>query len=455
MLLPVGRKLFRGGACRSGKAFYTTSMSVAKMYGRPLCEYVVSKKPLNLFVITHDSLKRVFKYLSNNTRLLLSFVFGTGLKRTDQKITLKKLFGSRFSSPLSGKKTPGQRLSVSEIDTVTLEAFAREYLHKNGYDGVYMPPKISKFHKGLFHSEVYISKYGLVNQTRVLSSASPTTEACSPFRKEKCGRSSTSYRISPSMSELFIKYTKGTRGLLRPYPSKFVMYLSGGMAVKLYLGARGIKTAKTSDFDFKFAVPRALKTQAQIDELSKLMRMIMFRHVSGFVRYLNRNGIQATMEFKEVQGVPLDKPGGTDRRKKVYRVFNYTIVTPGNKRYELIDTSLVLVPGVSRDDVSLRWSRKLGFPIQKLTRLWKDTLYVLAGSFVYDTIKLRNPIDGAKKEKGLKNSIRAGHLSYLIARKKKTARLVNVSRRLIQNVIRRNKASGTRHAQQVLRALVH
>lgn len=440
MLLKPGKKLFRGGACRSGKAFYTMSLSVAKMYGRPLCEYVVTK-PLNLFVITHDSLKRVFNYLSPNTRLLMSFIFGTGLKRTNQNVSLRRLLGGRTSLRATGK-TPGQRLSIREIDGLTLEAFAREYLHKNGYDGVYMSPKISKFHKGLFHSELYVSKYGLVKQTRVVGTRTPNSP------------SPPSKRLFPSSSipNLFIKYTKGTRGLLRPYPAKFVMYLGGGMAVKLYLQSRGIKSVKTSDFDFKFAVPKSLRTQAQINTLAKLMRKIMFRHVSGFVRYLNRNGIQASLEFREVAGVPVDKPGGSDVRKKVYKVFNFAVVT-NSGRHDLVDTSLVLVPGVSREDISLKWSRKLGFPIQKLTRLWKDTLYVLAGSFVYEGIKLRNPIDGDKKEKGIKNSIRAGHLSLLVARKKKTAKLVNLSRNLVQNIIRRNKPSGTKHSRQILHAL--
>ncbi len=436
--LKIGQRLFRGGSCKSGHAFYTKDPRVAKMYGS-VCQYVVHRRPLRLFEITHDSLKSVFKYLSSNTRLLLSFMFGTGLRRTNQNVTLKRLMAKRRTSLSGFGKTPGQRLSVTEIDGITLESFAREYLNKHGYDGVYMSPKVSKFHKGLFHSEIYVTRYGLLKSA---GSPPPSTSA------NKNG--SISIQRNAPMSELFIKYTKGTRGLLRPYPGKFVMYLSGGMAVKLYLKGRGIRTAKTSDFDFKFAVPKSIKTRTEIERLSRIMRAIMYRHVSGFVRFLNRNGIEAKLEFKEVQGVPVDRPGGSDKRKKVYKVYNYSIVTPGNKKYELVDTSLVLVPGVSRDHVSLKWSRYLGFPIQKLTYLWKDTLYVLAGSFVYDTIKLRNPIDGAKKEKGLKNSIRAGHLSFLIQRKKKTKKLVNASRRLVQNVIRRNKASGTKHSKEVL-----
>ena len=419
-------------------AFFALDPKIAKMYGS-VCTYVTNK-PIRLFTITHDSLKRVFKYLSPNTRLLLSFIFGTGLIRKNQEITYRRIMGNIRQS-IHAKKTPGQRLSVSEIDSVAIASFAKEYLNKHGYDGVYMPKKRSKFHKGVFHSEVFISKKGLLKTVSAGYSGSSSS-------------SSRSFHTNVPISELFVKYTKNTKTLLKPHPSQFVMFLGGGMAVKLYLRARGIRTAKTSDFDFKFAVPTVIKTKTQIEKYSNMMRSIMYRHVSGFVRFLNRNGIKASMEFKEVQGVPIDKPGMFQtHKKKVYKVYNYTIITPGGNRHELVDTSLVVIPGITRKHISLKWSRKFGMPIQTLTRLWKDTLYVLAGSFVVDTIKLRNPINGAKKEKGIKNAMRAGHLSYLTAKKRGTARLVNLSRKLIGNVVSRNKKSGTIHSKQIMKLL--
>lgn len=412
------------------------------MYGT-VCSFVV-KRPIRLFVITHTSLKRVFKYLSGNTRLLMGFVFGTGLKRTNQEITLKRIMRRMTpQSSVSSKQRFGERLSVTEIDTVALEAFSREFVLPNGYDGVYMPEKKSKFHKGVFHSELYLARAGLITPMK-----SSETTAKVPYSLDR-----RSYTVTP-MSDLFSEYTKNTRALLRPHPSQFVMYLSGGMAVKLYLEARGIKTAETSDFDFKFAVPRVLRTKKQVEKYSNMMRQIMYRHVSGFVRFLRARGISANMEFKEIEGVPLDKPGGRDNiKKKVYKVYNYTIVTPSGRRHELVDTSLVYVPGISRKHISLKWSRKFGLPIQTLTRLWRDTLYVLAGSFVVDTIKLRNPINGAKKEKGIKDAIRAGHLSYLTARKKKLKSLVTLSRKLVANVVARNKPSGEKHSRQIIKKL--
>lgn len=418
-------------------AFFALDPKVAKMYGS-LCTYTTNK-PIRLFTITHNSLKRVFKYLSPNTKLLMSFIFGTGLKRSNQDLTYKRIMGNLRS--VKSKKTPGQRLSITEIDSIALASFAKEFVNKHGYDGVYMPTKKSKFHKGIFHSEIFISRKGLL----FTSSSSKSTTIRSK---------STSIHSKIPISELFVKYTRNTKTLLKPHPSQFVIFLGGGMAVKLYLRARGIRTAKTSDFDFKFAVPQSLKTKKQIEKYSNIMRTIMYRHVAGFVRFLNRNGIPASMEFKEVQGVPIDKPGWFQtHKKKVYKVYNYTIVTPGGKRHELVDTSLVVIPGITRKHISLKWSRTFGIPIQTLTRLWKDTLYVLAGSFVVDTIKLRNPINGAKKEKGIKNAMRAGHLSFLTAKKKGTARLVNLSRKLIANVVARNKKSGTIHSKQIMKLL--
>ena len=422
-------------------AFFALDPKIAKMYGS-VCTYTTNR-PVRLFTITHDSLKRVFKYLSPNTKLLMSFIFGTGIRRTNQELTYKRIMGNLQS--VHSKKTPGQRLSVTEIDSIALASFSKEFILKRGYDGVYMPTKKSKFHKGIFHSEIFIARRGLLV-------AAPTTRG-SPTSSSSSTKSS-SFTSNAPISELFVKYTRNTKTLLKPHPSQFVMFLGGGMAVKLYLRARGIKTAKTSDFDFKFAVPHVLKTKKQVEKYSNMMRIIMYRHVSGFVRFLNRNGIPASMEFKEVEGVPIDKPGGLEtHKKKVYKVYNYSIVTPGGRKHELVDTSLVVIPGITRKHISLKWSRKFGMPIQTLTRLWKDTLYVLAGSFVVDTIKLRNPINGAKKEKGIKNAMRAGHLSYLTAKKKGTARLVDLSRKLIANVVARNKKSGVIHSKKIMRLL--
>ncbi len=417
MIVRKGSYLFRGGSCNGN--FFTFNSYVARLYGK-LCTFKASKD-LRMFVLTHDSLKSTFKYLSEDTKLIMSFVFGTGLLRKDQEKTYRKITGLKSVKSVASK-TPGKRLSLTEFDSVAFRAFAKEFLLKKGFDGMYMPTRFTT-NKKVFHSEIYI----------------PNTK----------GRLESS-RIQ-NIPELFIKYTKGTTRLIKPY-RHFIPYLGGGMAIKMYLRARGINTAKTSDFDFKFAVPRSIRTQKQIDALAELMKRIMEYHVSGFVRFLNRMNIRAVYTVRELAGVPTNKPGGPNY-KKVYKVYNFSIVTP-EKTYELVDTSLVVVPGITRKThLSKKWSNTFKIPIQNLQHMWKDTLYVLAGSFVKKSIMLRNPINGDKKEKGIKNAIRTGHLSYLTAKRKKSRRLVTLARRLIDNVASRNKRSGIKHSRQILKLL--
>lgn len=408
MIIKKGTQIFRGGRCQGN--FYTLDPASAKLYGK-LCTFSAPKN-LRLFVITHASLSRIMNHLSKNLRLSMSFIFGTYIFRKNQS----KVLGLKNG----GSRTPGQRISIVDIDKIVMDSFFKEFLKPRGFDGAFMPPKRSKFHKGIFHGEMYIPRMMTTNSI---------------------------------ISELFVKYTKGTTRLIKPY-RKFVVFLSGGMAIKLYLRARGIETAPTSDFDFKFAVPSSLNSQNDMNVRASLMKNIMEQHVNGFVKFLNRVGIKCTYIVRELEGVPLSKPGGSTY-KKVYKVYNFSLIIQGREKpYELIDTSLVVVPGIKRDThLNNRWVKKFRMPIQKLTYMWKDTLYILAGSFVKKDIMLRNPIDGAKKEKGMKNALRVGHLSFLTAKRKGTRHMVNLARKLISNIIIRNKSMGIKHSRQILKHL--
>lgn len=416
-------KLYRGGSFKTSNAFFALEKSTAQMYGRKVYTFYPVRK-LKLFTVTHDSLKKVFKYLSENTKLLLKLVFGTGITGKTQNISYKFLFGK---SPKSGT---AERMSISDIDILALSGFSKEYLLKHGYDGAYMPRKKSRFHKGSFHREVFIARKGLLKK-----------EKEETLKLKKGG----SLKSDENFSNLFIKYTKHTYTLLKPRRN-FVQFLGGGMAVKLYLKVRGIKTAETTDFDFKFAVPRALRSKKQIETLSSDMVSIMTRHMNGFMRWLKRNGIRASLKVRRLEGVPLDKPNTKDFIKHVYNVYTYSI-----NGKDIVDTSLVCIPGINREKhISRRWSKYYGMPIPTLNRMWKDTLYVLAGSFVIPTVKLRNPINGNKKEKGIKDAIRAGHLSYLSSKRRGTAYLVELSRRLVNHIIIRNKKASTINSKKII-----
>lgn len=262
-------------------------------------------------------------------------------------------------------------------------------------------------------------------------------------------------RRNVSLPRLFAEYTKRTRYLMVPH-REFIHYLGGGMAVKLYLQGRGIKPVFTQDFDFKFAVPTTIKSQEKIEELSEKMKRVMTRHMKGFVRFLNKvENIRAVLHVTPIEGVPLNKPGPSSTSKKVYKAFTFSISgLPGKEEpVQLVDTSLVTVPGIQRTHLSRKWSVKFGMPVMNLTHMWRETMYIFAGSFVLKTAQYRNPINGNKKEKGLKNAVRAGHLTYLSKRYKSTKQLVKFSRQLVGDVIVRDKKKSIEDSKKVMNQL--
>jgi hypothetical protein len=77
----------------------------------------------------------------------------------------------------------------------------------------------------------------------------------------------------------FVKYAQRNKSLLRHYPG-FLIYLAGGMAVKLYLMQLGVKpsekVAKTKDYDFVFAVNHHLS--------DKEIRQVFIQNVPDYVQ---------------------------------------------------------------------------------------------------------------------------------------------------------------------------
>ena len=433
VILPKGLKLYRGD-CRKTN-WYALDKPTARLYGKKVCMFEANKT-LRLFRLNHTTLKLVFKYLRPLTVKLLKFAFGTGTIRKSQSKQYRRLIGTpkKGGMSLNYRTLPGQRLSVSEIDTKALGLFARDFLTRNGYDGTLMPRKSSKFHKGTFHSEMFLTRPVLVSKKPLGMRARP----------------------HPSLQEMFVRYTSGTKRLQRAYGKRMIVFLTGGMAIKLYLGARNAhlspKVRDTKDFDFKFAVPEPLRTSREIETYVQAMSRIMTSHMVGFIKYLNsRWGLSATLVFKEIQGVPLHKAGGPNI-KKIYRVFNFGVRTrPGGPIEELVDSSLVVYPAVDREHLNLKFSRMFGMGIPKLKYLWKDTVQLLAGSFVDPSVKLRNPLYGDLKEKGLKNTNRARNLSKLV--RKSRDPLVVLSKKLNRNIMTRNEASGEKDSRKILALL--
>jgi hypothetical protein len=341
--------------------------------------------------------------------MLLETVFGTG---THLKTQLKAVYGKSPKGVSTSNR--GQRVSVSRIDYQAHRALYLEYLKPRGFDGTYSGSKKTKFHGGVFHSEIYLH-----SPEKVLKSA------------------------RQSIQSLFVEYTKGTRMLLKPHRD-FVQFLGGGMAIKLYLAGKGIDTAETFDFDFKFAVPRYIRTKAEMETKSLHMFSIMSNHMKNFSKFLNTMGMPSTLSSRELTGVPVDKPGFAEE-KKVYKVFTFAI-----NGTDLVDTSLVLYPGILRNRmINSTWSKRLGMPIEKPKYMWMDTMHTLTGSFVKPTMKLRNPLNGNKKEKGLKNALRAGHLSFVL----KNNPLINMSRKLITDIALKKRASAYKRARILFKRL--
>lgn len=462
-VLPTGKILYKGfgrTGCqvllRDTRAFYLTdSVSLAKSYGT-VCKYRV-KKTLRLFDLSHRNIDRLLKSkypISEDTKHLLRTALGTGTTVGAQSRAAKLLFGKRNagSLPRTNNKRPGQRLSYKELNKLAFGNFSREFLGPEGYDGYYAADKKSIFHSGKFSSEIMLNNaYQCIERIAGKATRMPVV---------------THRSFKWAVPRIFMNFSKGTTRLTRPYGGGLVPFCTGGMAVRLYMQTRKQKLApyirRTSDFDFTFAVPHKLRSEAQVSSYVFSMRKIMTGHLTAFIRYLNRNyeGINARLKVTDFTRSPYDNPRmqvpGTGRR--VYQVITYQIVTGRNEVIDLVDTALAVYPGASRRMLHLPFSYKIGIPIQRLRYQLKDSLALLSGSFIHKgLISHRNPIKGKVKEKGLKNTERvAGLLKMVGASKRYYKNLTDVARKalpLLENVHKKNIKSARIHSKDVNKAL--
>lgn len=213
-----------------------------------------------------------------------------------------------------------------------------------------------------------------------------------------------------TIDEKFIKYCKRHKELIKNH-AEFVPYMGGGMGVKMYLEARGVKVpplvAKTFDFDFTFAVHKKLRLE-DVPIQTAAMFSVMYPHVTGFVATLS--GYTMKIASYEVNGPKTIPATG----KIAYHVVQFKLKGPRDTEYkDFVDCTLAFVPGMSRSHLSHEYSLTYGLPIEKIQYLHRDVLIVLAGSFVYAGIKSRNPLGKNNPEKGLKNTARIKALNSL------------------------------------------
>ena len=306
-IFPPGKILHKGlegipcqVLLRDTRFFYLTeSAPTAKNYGN-LCSFKV-KKTLRLFDLTHKNIETLVrsKYpIKSDTKGLLRIVLGTGITIGEQVAAVRELLGKNAGKlPRNTNTRKGQRLSYKELNKKAFGALAREFLIPEGYDGYYAPAKKSVFHGGTFHHEIMLNNaYQKIERLRgpapVISSKS----------------------FSGALPRIFMDYCKKTTRLVRPYGGGLTIFCTGGMGVRLYLMALGKdlppKIRRTNDFDFTFAVPRQLSSEKLVSTYALTMRTIMYEHLNGFVRYLNRQytGINASLRVNRYRRSAYDAP---------------------------------------------------------------------------------------------------------------------------------------------------
>ena len=458
-IFPPGKILHKGlegipcqVLLRDTRFFYLTeSAPTAKNYGN-LCSFKV-KKTLRLFDLTHKNIETLVrsKYpIKSDTKGLLRIVLGTGITVGEQVAAVRELLGKNAGKlPRNTNTRKGQRLSYKELNKKAFGALAREFLIPEGYDGYYAPAKKSAFHGGTFHHEIMLNNaYQKIERLRgpapVISSKS----------------------FSGALPRIFMDYCKKTTRLVRPYGGGLTIFCTGGMGVRLYLMALGKdlppKIRRTNDFDFTFAVPRQLSSEKLVSTYALTMRTIMYEHLNGFVRYLNRQytGINASLRVNRYRRSAYDAPRlqvpGTGRR--VYQVMSWQIITGKNEVTDLVDTALAVYPHSSRDMLHLPFSYKAGIPIQKLKYQLKDSLALLSGSLLHrGLISKRNPLIGEAKEMGQKKVERVKELMKVIRKKrtyyKNLVPIANSTGPLLVNLNLENLRAARRNAVVVNKAL--
>lgn len=445
-ILPKGSRVYKGvplgvkSPHRTTVFFVAKDPRIARHYGRTVITYE-AVKPLRLFRLSHSNLRALIQYYPLNaaTKDMLRFALGTMTTRQRQIRAFRAILQQRTPVRFSKKEGRGERLSHYRLDRQVFEKLTREFLVREGYDGYIADPKKTVF-GGMFHPEIMVCDARKTLRRVLVKTAQPRPVV-------------SQFRIVKNLAALFVEYSKKQRRLIRPYGG-FIVYLGGGMAVKLYMEARAIqaprKVLDTQDFDFTFAVPKRLTSKIQVAARAYAMKKVMTMHVNGFVRWLEHTyRVRPQIHIKEF--VPPVKYLPTTK-KYVYQVVSYALQFPGTaKPIGFVDATLSYVPGIQREHVHPTFSKYFGLPIERLKYQTKNILAVLAGSFATKdpALKSRNPLVGNRSEKGLKNTAR---LAALLRSAK--GRPQPVVQRFIQNIQKGRKKNAFKRAKLVLRKLV-
>ena len=223
--------------------------------------------------------------------------------------------------------------------------------------------------------------------------------------------------------------------LTKHFPG-FTVYLGGGMSVKLYLMAQGVKLPKkvesTTDFDFVFSVNHPL-TAKEVEKYSYRMYQIMYNFLSGFTR-MDKLKISS---YKRKSYLPATG-------KRTYHVIQFK-----RNGDDFVDCTLSYTPHFTRNQINTELSRKVGLPLKKLKYMQKDILTVLAGSFVYKFIQPRNPLGKNKPEKGRRNVARVRALRKLKVSSPKSIKTTE----FLRAISKKNTKVATTKAKAIIRSI--
>lgn len=258
--------------------------------------------------------------------------------------------------------------------------------------------------------------------------------------------------MSLNIPKLFIRYSRTHPGLMRQR-TEYIHFLSGGMAVKLFLYAQKVTPStpvkSTTDFDFVFAVPNEL-SDSQVKLKFDSMDKMMSKHVMGFEHWLSTTYKIPCKITKETLVPPVRYNPIT--KKRIYKVIQFKIQIPGRKPEGLVDSTLTYIPGVRRHHLMKTYTSKFGMPVQQLKYIYKGVLSVLASSFSNfaqknTSLGSRNPLTGNRKEKGLKNTERIANL----IRAKASA--TTAAEKLIKHIRSGNVEQAYKQANRVIKNL--
>jgi hypothetical protein len=258
--------------------------------------------------------------------------------------------------------------------------------------------------------------------------------------------------IDKVIPELFRTYVTNNKIKYDGIPGA-IMYLTGGMAVKVYVDSIGRKYTKqvntaisnTTDFDFTVATPVPFTQNANTNKSINYVKNVWTNYLSGFINTLNQYyNVSAQLDIVDRAKTYSPRLQNAITGRRIYQVISYNIKT-GGKTIDFIDVAVCLVPGVNESWINKTVSNSSGFPILQHKYVMKEVASVLIRSFISSNPlnTNRNPINGYKKEKGVKDIVRASALCGI----SKTNVCNNIGK-LIKNVQNMNKAKAVQNARR-------